>query len=197
MAATAKMTFKLTGKVREFKKFTNSRIFLSILKQEVQKATLKNLLLIQDAIQQNIRAKKFKKNAKITQLLKGKDFPLVDSADMLQAIEIEMKGSFEGFVGFLKNSKSSHGGLLKKVVPLLQEGFTIEVTATMRKFLFAKAAKMGARIKKAAETTGTGIIVVPARPFLKKVFESKSIINKVNDNWDLAVKITLQRLKAI
>ena len=47
-------SLKFTGKIQEFKRFVNSKIATKILEQEVEKATLKNVLLIQDEISQKI-----------------------------------------------------------------------------------------------------------------------------------------------
>ncbi len=181
---------------RDFEKFSNSKITMEILKEEVGKATLRNALLLQDEIKQSILKKKFKKNAKVTQAIKGENFPLKDTGDMLSAVETELKDSFNAFVGFLENSKTSHGGNLKKVVPLLEKGFEVRITPAMRRFLFAKAAEGGGDAggpKKAS----SGVIRVPGRPFLQKAFKNKKNIRKMNRNWELAVRLALKRIKAL
>lgn len=194
----AKSQITFSGKIDEFEGLLKPGAFMKILREEVDRATTRNALLVQDEIKQRILQKKYEPNSKITEILKGENFPLKDTADMIQAIEVEIRDSFTGFVGFLKNQKTSHGGDMKKVVDRLQEGFEVRITPKMRAFLFAKAREAGWEPEEGQEPTGsTGVIRVPPRPFLQEVFDDKKIIGIVNRNWENAVKMTLQRFKAL
>lgn len=187
---------KLSGSgLKHFIKFIGKggKFYTKILRDEVRKATRRNLLLVEDEIKQQILKKKHEPNSAVTEAIKGENFPLKDTGDMVQAISTEMKSAYSGFVGFLKDQKTSHGGDMEKVVEILQEGFELEITPAMRKFLFATSEDPGPK-----PAVGTpGVIRVKGRPFVNDVFKDKKIIQMMNKNWEMAVASSLRRVKAI
>jgi hypothetical protein len=117
---------------------------------------------------------------------------------MVQAIEIELQDSFNGLVGFLKKSRSSHGGDLEKVVQKLQEGFEVKITPAMRRMFFAKLRKeQGKNFKPAFDGPSTGVIRVRGRPFIRNIFLSSRVQTQVNKHWYEGIERALRRLKAI
>jgi hypothetical protein len=194
-----------TGKgAEDFKKFTNSRHVMRILEEEVGKATLRNILIMQDAIQRRIRTGEFKvKNTLVTIKIKGTGKPpLVDVGDLHDAILTELKHSFLGYVGILKAQRTSHGMRMrmKKLAMFLEKGFTVKLTERMRNWLFAQTRgsdKKGGKGRKQGDKRVVGKLRVPPRPFITPIFRSKQMQARFNANWELATKITLKRLKAI
>lgn len=190
------LEIKFGGKgLKDFERFL-SKETMRVMTEEVGKATLKNALIMQAEIRRTILSKEFAPNTKLTQLLKGENFPLKDTGDMVSAIETELKDSFNAFVGFLKQSRSSHGGDLERVVGLLQEGFEFRVTAAQRAFLFAHMPESN-RPDASSGPGGTSVVRVRARPFLQKTFESPTMRDKLNRNWEKAVKTALERMNAL
>jgi len=191
------LEIKFSGKgLKDFEKFL-SKQSMQILRDEIGKATLRNVLLMQAEIRRTILSKEFAPNTALTQAIKGENFPLKDTSDMVNGVETELRDSFNGFVGFLKASRSSHHGDLKRVVELLQEGFEFRITPAMRAFFFAKLRGGGGVDGAAHGGGGTGIVRVVGRPFLKRTFESPAMRDKLNTNWEKAVKTALERLNAL
>jgi len=190
------ITFKNTKKFEQFL----SKAHMEILRQEVHKATATNLGIVQDAIVRRIiqRGKKAD-NSPLTLALKPHtDIPLMDTGQMKNAVEAELQDSFNGTVGFLKDQKTSHGMKMSVVVPGLEKGYTIKLTAAMRRALFAKmrAAGIAEQAPGKKSTTG-GVLRVPPRPFITPVFHSKHIKNKLQKNWKNAVREAYRRMGAL
>ena len=189
------ITFKNTKKFEQFL----SKAHMEILRQEVHKATATNLAIVQDAIVRRIiqRGKKAD-NSPLTLALKNTNIPLMDTGQMKNAVEAELQDSFNGTVGFLKDQKTSHGMKMSVVVPGLEKGFTIKLTAAMRRALFAKMRKAGiAEPAPGKRSTTLGELNVPGRPFITPVFHSKHIKNKLQKNWKNAVREAYRRMGAL
>lgn len=195
----SKFQFDIKFKSSDMKKLQKflSNETINVLKTEVSKAALKNALIFQAHIIQNIKSKKFKSNSNLTKILKGGDTPLIDTGDMISALEVELVDSFTSRVGFLSNSKTSHGGDLKRVVQLLHEGFQVKLTPAMKAHLAMKLKESGIASGVGLRAGSGGVIRVPPRPFLKHSFEDKLLRDTINQNWENAVKNTLKRMGAL
>ena len=191
--ATKGFTLKITGDVKKFQAFTSTKT-MNVIGDEIKKATAKSVAMVLDKIEQGIKQKQFKSNSPLTQAIKGEDYPLKDTGDLLQILEYELKGQWEAFVGILRKGKTSHGGDLYRVVQLLEEGFEVRITPEMRKALFAKA---GGNIASGGTSSSAGVLRIPPRPFLRSVFESKSVHNEIFRNWEQGIQKALRRMGAL
>ena len=198
-------TIRFTGRgARKFEKFLDSRHHMRILREEVKKATARNIAMIQDAIQRRINSKAFKKkNSPVTIAIKGSSIPLRDTGDLHNAIETELKDAFVGFVGVLKKQRGSHGMRMsmRDLIRHLEKGFVVDMTAAMRAKLWAMSRKSVGKSSGKSVGTGSrdivGKLVIPGRPFITPVFRSKRLRRKLNRNWENAVKRALTRLEAL
>jgi len=180
-----------TGHIR-FSRFLKT--FSPQLQKEIGKATLKNALTLQTLVRQGIASRKFIKNSDLTILLKGKNMPLVDTKEMINAIEINQKTPFTARVGFLTDSETSHGGPMINVARLLHDGGTITMTPRMRRFLFAKAKERGGgKRTKIKFKSSSGLIRIPPRPFMNIVFHDPAVQALMNKNWEMAVNGAIRK----
>jgi len=188
---------KYSGDFKKFEKFLDSKRHMKILETEVGQATAMNAALIQDEIIRRILTRNFKtKNSPLTIALKKSSTPLIDTSDMMKAIDVELKGSFTAFVGFLKNQKTSHGGNMNQVVPRLEKGFEVKITPQMKMWLYAKMRRAGIA-PNPVKTSSSGVLRIPPRPFITPVFESKAMARKLNRNWKEAVKRAYKQMGAL
>jgi len=142
----------------------------------MRKATRKNALLLERHIKKGIQTSKPAGGKSLAPLhpltiqLKGSSKPLVDNADMLNAITHKMVGKTDAVVGLLRNvpKKGATGAAIGLVNLgwIHEHGWAIRVTPKMREYL----ASQGMPLK--ATTTH---IKIPARPFVRPVFEDKKV----------------------
>lgn len=162
-------------------------------KQAIRQSTL----LGQQLIIQRIRAKEYTPNAGTTLLIKKSlgfgDIPLVKTGRIIRAIATETLNPFEGVVGLLANRRASGGKGVKmsNIGELLHDGGTIRVTPAMaraaaRAFAAANPGKARTRV------TPKGIIRIPPRPFVERVFESIQFRFGVRKIYARLLKIQLE-----
>ena len=103
-------------------------------------------------------------NQPSTITLKGSSKTLVASGGMAQSVQLVWKGKFQVFIGIPAQAKKG----VARLADINEHGRVIvqHMTDKQRKFLHAKFPSYSGG-------TGTGIVVihVPARPFIKPVFE--------------------------
>lgn len=174
-----------------------------ILEKHVRRATIKNSLFLVKKIKGMIRARKYTKNSPITIALGKGSIALLKEKNLIDALGFELSSSFKSEVGFIKNAKTT-GGIhspphnMQKVVLLLHEGYTIDVTPEMRAAIFMGLREVGTRRanallkranKKAKSNPGGAKETwrVPPRRFLTSVFKNRGIQNTVKKNWAIAV----------
>jgi hypothetical protein len=142
--------------------------------------------------------KKFTPNTPLTVAFKGSTKPLIDSGTLWRSIKVQRVRRSEYFVGILWQTQSSKkkgpSYPLVNLAYLHEEGgsVAIKVTPKMQSYFFAMLRKLGKarRGKKArraalhiAKAVGGGhsfkvgrtiVIHIPARPFMKPVYEQFS-----------------------
>lgn len=173
-----------------------------VLEEEVKKATIKNCLLIINAIKRNIRNRRFTKNTELTIALSGGDIPLLKEKNLFDAINYELKSAWEAEAGLIRNRKSTGGVASKpkglaKIAKLIETGYTIQVTPKMRAAIMAALRKKGHPIIENIDSGGSGqkaknVWRVPPRKFLSIVFKNHLIRKKVVRNWRDAVNKALK-----
>jgi hypothetical protein len=102
-------------------------------------------------------------NAPSTVYLKGSSKTLIASGEMQKTVQVVWKGKFQAFIGIPANAKKGTA----RLADIHESGRVIvqQMTPKQRRFLHAKFPGYTG--------SGTGIIVIhiPARPFIKPVFE--------------------------
>ncbi len=183
MSDGLKVTFK--GVIKQFKDLTNPSKLKAAIRKNVKIATIRNTLIYQAKIKNNISRKKFAKNAKLTLFLKGTSKPpLVDSKQLNNAIEVSLKSAFLGEVGIL-NSDSREANLAR----ILQSSSVIKITPSVRAAIFAKMRNRRGKVpKKVRSLRSKGFIKVPARKFLEVVFSSQKLKRKAFIEYELAMR---------
>ncbi len=100
---------------------------------------------------------------------------LIRGGDLVGSIAVVTK-PLGVFIGVLRTARTANGYALVNVAKIQEEGsrpITIRMTPKMRRFLFAMLPKRRRRVQHPLRSPGGGIIIIriPARPFLKPVFE--------------------------
>ncbi len=100
--------------------------------------------------------------------------PLIFHGDLRNSIAVVREGDGV-FVGVLRSAKSSGGGSLVNIAAVHEFGsrpIVVKITPKVRTFLHAAFRKAGLDEKSGDRpSTGVAVIRVPARPFLRPVFE--------------------------
>jgi len=118
---------------------------------------------------------------------------LIHNADLRNAITATVKNG-EAFVGVPRKARGRDGSQLADVAKLNEFGsdpIVIPVTPKMRRFLFVLRREAGDAPASAGGTSTPGVIVtrIPARPFLRPVFDKfrrdagKRFLSRVAAHW--------------
>lgn len=193
----------ISGDFQAYERFLKPGFIEKNMKREIRKATIKNALFLVKKIKQRIRKKRYTKNAPLTLALSKGTTPLLDEKNLVDAIGKQIISSFEAVVGFIAKAKTTGGQTgdsrdMKKVVLLLHEGYTIDVTPAMRAAIAIalrerssrkgnKALKQMDRAFKDSPGAGKDKWRVPGRKFLSSVFRNRAIQAHIRKNWRLAV----------
>lgn len=113
-----------------------------------------------------IRGKKYAPNKAMTVAIKGSSTPLVDNADMINAIAIKVDGSDSVEIGIKRSATGSGGKKLWNVAEILHKGVTVTVTERMRNF-FKVMFQSGQRGWRPLNPSTT-VIRIPGRPFFSE-----------------------------
>lgn len=101
--------------------------------------------------------------------------PLIRHGDLRNSIAVVREGDGV-FVGVLRSAKSSGGGSLVNIAAVHEFGsrpIVVKITPKVRRFLHAAFRKAGLDEKSGDRpSTGVAVIRIPARPFLRPVFET-------------------------
>lgn len=192
---TNKIEIEFKGDIKKFLNFLKYDRHIKILKEEVARGTARSCAMIIDEIEQKILKGKFKKNAPFTELMKGDNKPLIDTADMIRSLQTVLIDPFNAKAGFLKNTRTSHGSRLYPTIKKLEQGFMMRITPNMRNFMLAKMQEKGIALDPTAK--GKGRIVVPARPFITPILKSVKVQKIVIGNWEKAIYKAYKRMGAL
>lgn len=108
----------------------------------------------------------------------GGSKPLLNRADLRNSIIVKTVGDGV-FIGILRNARGKGGGAIANIADIHEFGsrpIVIHMTPKMRRFLMAAFRAAGVAIGGHGGGGGTGIIIVqiPARPFMRPIFEKYS-----------------------
>ncbi len=118
---------------------------------------------------------------------------LIRNADLRNAVTATVRNG-EAFVGVSRTARGRDGAQLADVAKLNEFGsdpIVIPVTAKMRRFLYVLRREAGGDSAPAGFTATPGVIVtrIPARPFLRPVFDKfrrdagKRFLRRVATHW--------------
>lgn len=146
-------------------------------------------------------------NAALTAFIKGSSKPLVDHGQVFQSVTSQQQAWNQIFVGILRKDKNYN------IAEALHDGKDIPVTDKMRTMFFylwlastgrydpAKLTGRAAELWLRRPALGwfplkedTRIIKIPARPFIKQVFEGPELRGLAEKHWANAVREALFEL---
>lgn len=184
------------------------------LQREVKRALARIGKHAQKKVRQEIRKGDFAANAALTIAIKGSSKPLVNDGDLWQGVSVEHRTWNSAFVGYSKKSPE-----LYNLAKTLHDGAIITVTEKMRFMFLALALASDARVTHGVkaprpmplrgralelfETRArwfplkpeTKFISIPARPFMKKVFDDPSLQAKFREEIAAAVQRALRQAR--
>lgn len=196
MATNVSLTLTGFNKLKE--KLTPKK-FERKLRKHVKKATRRVGLLAVQRVKVDIRKKQVQPSrlSGLTIALKGSTKALVDTGELLKSITSELVTWDMVIVGVLKSRavRDELTGDVKDVIMLakiLHDGADIPVTPRMRRFFFWLANGVGSPVrgKIHALRSGTKVIHIPARPFMKGVLD-KAMRRMYKTEWQAAVNKAL------
>lgn len=168
------------------------------LKREVRVATGVNAQFVMAQVQKGIQSGVDPANRPLTMMVKQAGKPLVDTAALFNAITFRMMNYKTAFVGVLRTNDAAN------VAEAVHEGVTFKVSAAMRmlfRYLYwasvtGDPSKLTGRAVELWNLhpggwyplkASTDKIKVPARPFLRKVFNDPAVLDFVAEQWRQAV----------
>lgn len=203
-------------KSKALTKALDDRNFRAQLTRNMFKATRLNGLAAEALMRRKIQQGLNPRNAALTQMIKGDDKPLVDSAELFVSITSKAVNIRRVFAGVLRNSDAFD------VAVLTHNGTVVKVTERMRSMFFNLwlASGGGARTSsptaqgaappvlsgRAAElfarSSGpwyplkrtTTRIVIPARRWVDEAFKDPALRKLARRNWKQAYQFTFQQI---
>lgn len=199
------MTLKWKGGKRLMSALRDQSGWRATVERHMQRATQLNALVAEASIRDIIKGGGFEANAPLTSAIKRSSKPLVDKGDLFKAITSQPRNAFEAFVGILMTDG------LYDVALAVHDGVSIKVTDKMRNMFYVlwqasigeipasklegRAAELFARYKNWRPLReSTSNIVIPARPFIRKAFQSRELRAKVKAHWELALTAAFREL---
>ena len=176
----------------------------------IYKATAVNAAIVAKEMRKFIKKNEYSANATLTQNLKGSSKALFDTGLLYQSIQPKMLDKFSAFIGILRQTKTADGKGLANIAEKLHDGFEIRVTPKMRGLFAAianaqkgklspdkltgRAAFLYRKLKRPVKALkpGTEKMIVPARPFVERVFFDSAIMARVKMNWARAAQAALK-----
>jgi hypothetical protein len=109
-------------------------------------------------------------NSPLTILMKKSSKTLIDQGDLRNSVTVISVKRHEAFIGI-----PQQGGAAS-LAAIHEQGRTIvmQMTPKQRRFLFATLGKKVGKLRYHAPSTGILVIHIPARPFIKPVFEEEA-----------------------
>lgn len=192
--------FKIKG-LKQWKHAIDARGFDKTARIHMRRATQLNGLVAVKLQRQVIQSgKSLRRNAALTQAIKGDNKALVDDATLFQSITHKVIDDFTVFTGVLRSDRSF------EVAYMIHEGAEAKVSKKMRGLFYvlwrASTGKMDpnkltGRAKDLYEKMQTGwlplsndteAIVIPPRQWIIVAFKNTQMIKQARDNWRMALQ---------
>lgn len=199
---------ELTGGWKKLKVMLSGAEFAKALEKNLNHATALNAAFVRREVRKRIQGGKYSANAALTVAIKGSSKPLVDNADLMNAVTTVQTDAKTAFIGVLKQAKSKDGEDMINIAAVVHEGVTIPVTEPMRMLfqvvyeaveredpsrltgraleIYRDVMANGGKFYPLKE--GTIAIHIPGRPFIREVIEDPAILDKVRETWKAAVE---------
>lgn len=204
-------SLEITGDVQAFQKFTRRQLLDKNLQRHIRRGTIKASLFLIREVKRSIREKEYEENSPLTLLTSRGTIPLLKEKNLVDAIAHQLKDSFRSEVGIIKNAQSTGSRFgekpgastieMKKLVELMETGYTIRITQKMIAALIAtlesqktKRGKVKKRqqetLDKIGENSGRrgGTWRVPPRRVFTSVWERRDIREGVIQIWREALE---------
>ena len=100
--------------------------------------------------------------------------PLIQTGDLLNSVRVVRQGSGKAFIGVLRTARGRDGKSLWNLARIHEFGVgpkAVKMTDKQRKWLMAMLRRVGVKPQHATGGGGVHIIKIPARPFIRPVFE--------------------------
>jgi len=202
-------TFKIKG-MKALQFATSPAKMTPLVKKHIERANQLNGTIAVSEIRRGINAGGFEKNKPLTVAIKKDDKPLIGrtqggaGGQLFQAVTWKQLNRSTIFVGVLKVSR------FYNIAYFLHEGGQIGVTERMRALFFylwlasigsLEPSKLTGRAKALWKMMpgdwkplkpGTKAITVPKRPFISRVFGSRTFVAGVKKNWELALAAAIK-----
>lgn len=177
-----------TGKWDKVGFILNAPSFDKRIKRNTRIAHQRVALEYRKDVRASIRGKKYAPNKAMTIAIKGSSTPLVDNADMINAITFKVDGDEKVEIGIKRSATSGDGKKLYNVAEILHGGATIRVTDRMRNFFKVMWAQGQPGFFPLLPSTVA--IRIPGRPFFQVPFE----VNQDNylKHYEEAVAATMR-----
>lgn len=192
--------FKIKG-LKKWQQAIDARGFDKAARIHMRQATKLNGLVAVKLQRQVIQSgKSLKRNATLTQAIKGDNKALVDDSTLFQGITHKVIDDFTVFAGVLRSDRSF------EVASMIHQGAEAKVTKKMRGLFYvlwrASTGKMDpnkltGRAKDLYERMQTGwlplsndteVIVIPPRQWLIIAFRNTQMVKQTRDNWKMALQ---------
>lgn len=207
----AKTAFTMVGQWDKLRVSLDPGMFQSRERAAIRQATKQNGAYVRMMIKKSIH-KSWTQNALFTRRIKGSSKTLFDFGDLHGAITYKVINWDSVFVGVMKQAKAKSGAKLANVTEAIHDGATINVTPKMRSMFWylymvsigkMPESKLTGRAKSIWERwrgktiikplrASTTTIRIPKRPFMRKVFESRTVKSWVKQNWVRAIDRALK-----
>lgn len=210
-------SFTLDAGWARYKRAVNIARFTPKMKQEIEKASLRNGKLAERQIRREIRGGVPPASQALTVTLKGGGRPLVGTkgADLWNSVTSNLESWSVVWAGVKR--MANRGGRNWNVAEIVHEGGVAKVTPAMRTMFLLlswasqrwRGAKPGpiphleGRAKVLWEMSrtkrffplkpGTKRIVIPPRPFIRYAFQERSLKSAVESNWKKAVDRAIRK----
>ncbi len=194
------MTVHLTGDWERMIKALDPAVFRANLAREVEMAHARIGADFRARAVRAIRAQHYAPNSPITIAIKGSSTPLVRGGDLIQSITSARPKWDELRLGIMRGAM---GAEFVNVARILHEGAVIDTrlhpevrAAVMARVAAGARAKRRGASKRATQAavdalssrTGSGLWVIPPRPFLAAPFLDPRFRAVVRAEWGLAVR---------
>jgi len=180
---------KLTGDWKLLLQLTDPTKFHHRLNIGVKRAMTKACLYARKKVKLDIKAKKYDKNAPMTEAIKGSTTPLVDNNELVRSVTHKLfKGGYEAFVGVLKGTKRGDKDAVD-LASVLHDGAIIPVTPKMRRYFFMMFMEGNDGWYPIADDTTE--IVIPPRKFLEAPLSESDVQRRIIWYWMGAIEYAM------
>jgi len=161
-------------------KMANLPLLASLLSAHFQGLVAESARITVRELKSAARATSIAPNSLATVILKGSATPLVETGEMLAAIQVKQNSDFDYYAGIDPDATNKKGRNIAELALNQNAGYIITVTNAVRAYLRSAGIRVG---------NDTQFFIVPPRPFLTEGITNAltEIIKKFGRTKDMAV----------